>query len=46
MDITSIPLDVCTGRIPTGLPTGFSSLARSILGMLGPVMSASRTPTS
>jgi len=46
MDITLIPRLDSTGRIPSGLPSGCASPGRSIRGMEGPVMSASRMPTA
>ena len=42
--MTLIPVLVSTGRMPSGLVIG-RSVKPNILGMLGPVMSASSTPT-
>ena len=43
--MTLIPVSDSTGRMPMGLPMGRLTSRRSILGILGPVMSASRRPT-
>ena len=45
MDITATPDLEDTGRIPLSLPEGLAVIP-NILGILGPVMSASRMPTS
>ncbi len=44
MDITFIPVELCIGNMPRGLAEG-CPCKPNILGMLGPVMSASSTPT-
>lgn len=45
MDITLIPNRLSTGQIPSGVEPGRTLSGKNILGMLGPVISASSSPT-
>jgi hypothetical protein len=45
MDMTLMPVSLSTGTMPSGLLPGCLRVGKNILGILGPVMSASRTPT-
>ena len=44
MDITLMPMWVSSGMIPMALPRAFRVMPKA-LGMEGPVISASKTPT-